>query len=158
MNHDLQTDMQTDSNALGMYISAIYRHLQILVSDDLEEYNIGSGQLSFLLAIATTEGISQKKLSEELLIDKTTTAKAIRKLEAEGYVRREVDRSDKRYQMLYLTDGGKEVVPKIEEKLEKITRQSLTGINNEELKVMMSGLKKVLQSVSNQVNEIRKNR
>jgi DNA-binding MarR family transcriptional regulator len=39
------------------------------------------------MSIAYKEEISQKALSEELLIDKTTTAKAIGKLEAEGLLK-----------------------------------------------------------------------
>lgn len=72
----------------GQYISAIYRHMQILISSELAPYRIGSGQYIFLMAIAFQQPITQKALSEKLLIDKTTTAKAIAKLEAEGYVRR----------------------------------------------------------------------
>ena len=72
----------------GKYISAIYRHMQILIAAEMAPFRIGSGQYIFLMAIAGQEQITQKALSEELLIDKTTTAKAIAKLEAEGYVRR----------------------------------------------------------------------
>ncbi len=105
--------------------------------------------------IATEEGLSQKKLSEELLIDKTTTAKAIGKLEAEGYVHREVDPTDKRHHRLYLTEAGKEVIPKIEEVAGNITRRSLSAINDEEAAILMSALHKVLGNVSEQVDNVR---
>lgn len=85
----------------GQYISAIYRHMQILISTELQPYRIGSGQYIFLMSIAFHQPITQKALSERLLIDKTTTAKAIAKLEAEGYVRREADPADNRYQLLF---------------------------------------------------------
>ena len=90
----------------GKYISAIYRHMQILIAAEMAPFRIGSGQYIFLMAIAGQEQITQKALSEELLIDKTTTAKAIAKLEAEGYVRREADPADNRFQLLYLTEAG----------------------------------------------------
>lgn len=47
MNDDLNKPPYLEPDALGMYISAIYRHMQILVSADLQPYRIGSGQLSF---------------------------------------------------------------------------------------------------------------
>jgi len=158
MSDDLNKSFYQDPDAMGMYISTIYRHMQILVTAALQPYGIGSGQLSFFFAIATIDGISQKKLSEELLIDKTTTAKAVRKLEEEGYVRREVNLSDKRYQRLFLTEAGKEVLPKIEEILGNSTLQSRAGISDKELEIMMFALHKVLNNVTEQVDEVRKKR
>ncbi|XID93261.1 MarR family winged helix-turn-helix transcriptional regulator [Paenibacillaceae bacterium WGS1546] len=84
----------------GKYISAINRHMQILIAAELAEFRIGSGQYIFLMAIAGQEPITQKRLSESLLIDKTTTAKAIAKLETDGYMRREPAPADNRYHLL----------------------------------------------------------
>ncbi|MFK7694912.1 MarR family winged helix-turn-helix transcriptional regulator [Paenibacillus sp. HJGM_3] len=135
----------------GKYISAIYRHLQILISAELAPYRIGSGQYIFLMAIAGRDRMTQKALSEALLIDKTTTAKAIAKLEAEGYVRREADPADNRYQLLYLTEAGQAVVPKVQEALDRVRHTSLNGISEEEYGLMLSLLKKVLRNVSVEV-------
>lgn len=135
----------------GKYISAIYRHLQILISAELATYRIGSGQYIFLMAIAGRDRMTQKALSEALLIDKTTTAKAIAKLEAEGYVRREADPADNRYQLLYLTEAGQAVVPKVQEALDRVRHTSLNGISEEEYRLMLSLLKKVLRNVSVEV-------
>jgi DNA-binding MarR family transcriptional regulator len=135
----------------GKYISAIYRHMQILIAAELAPFRIGSGQYIFLLAIKDKEKITQKALSEELLIDKTTTAKAIAKLEAEGYVRREPDSTDNRYHLLYLTETGKAVVPKVREALDRVRHKSRIGISDEEYTFMLGILKKVLLNVSDQV-------
>lgn len=137
-----------DTDSYGKYISAIYRHLQILVTARLAPFRIGSGQYIFLLTIAGKEGISQKALSEELLIDKTTTAKAIGKLEAEGYVRRETSPDDNRYNLLFLTESGKAVVPKVLAVLDDVRRLSLAGIDDGEYKLMMNLLRKVLRNVN----------
>lgn len=135
----------------GKYISAIYRHLQILISAELAPYRIGSGQYIFLMAIAGRDRMTQKALSDALLIDKTTTAKAIAKLEAEGYVRREADPADNRYQLLYLTEAGQAVVPKVQEALDRVRHTSLNGISEEEYRLMLSLLKRVLRNVSVEV-------
>lgn len=65
----------------------------------------------FLLALANNDRISQEELSDYLKIDKATTAKAIRKLEYEGYVARAVDSTDKRAYQVFLTAKGYEVLP-----------------------------------------------
>lgn len=132
----------------GQYISAIYRHMQVVISAELAPYRIGSGQYIFLMAIASGQPITQKALSEKLLIDKTTTAKAIAKLESEGYVRREVDPADNRYQLIYLTEAGQVVVPKVQEALNRVKSKTRKGISDEEYDVLLVLLKTVLRNLS----------
>jgi len=141
------------AESYGKYISAIYRHMQILITAELAPFRIGSGQYIFLMAVAGKERITQKALSKELLIDKTTTAKAIAKLEVEGYVRREPDPADNRYQLLYLTEAGRAVVPKVQEALDRVKQQSRIGISDEEYAFMLVMLKKVLRNVSDQIRK-----
>lgn len=138
------------SESHGQYISAIYRHMQILISAELAPYRIGSGQYIFLMAIASQQPITQKALSEKLLIDKTTTAKAIAKLEAEGYVRREVDPADNRYHQLYLTESAQDVVPEVQEALDRVKSRTKQGISDEDYDLFISLLKVVLSNLSRQ--------
>lgn len=153
MKHDSNYNSSKGSESAGKYISAIYRHLQILISARLEPYRIGSGQYIFLITIAQQEGISQKALSHELLIDKTTTAKAISKLEAEGYICRVTDPADNRYNLLYLTESGKAVMPKVKEVLDNLREQSRIGVDDKEYELMLTLLQKVLSNVSEQVRK-----
>ncbi|OAS22131.1 MarR family transcriptional regulator [Paenibacillus oryzisoli] len=124
--------------------------MQIAISAELAPYRIGSGQYIFLMAISFGQPITQKALSEKLLIDKTTTAKAISKLETEGYVRREVDSSDNRYQLLFLTEAGQEVVPKVQEALARVKNKTRRGITDAEYDQMLSLLKIVLYNLTEQ--------
>ncbi|MGO4549143.1 MarR family winged helix-turn-helix transcriptional regulator [Paenibacillus sp. 2TAB23] len=139
---------RNETESHGQYISAIYRHMQVLISAELAPYRIGSGQYIFLMAIASHQPITQKALSEKLLIDKTTTAKAIAKLEAEGYVRREADTTDKRYQQLYLTESGQDVVPKVQEALDRVKTRTRMGIADEEYDRLINLLSIVLHNLS----------
>lgn len=132
----------------GKYVSAIYRHMQILIAAELAPFRIGSGQYIFLMLIASKGRTTQKALSEELLIDKTTTAKAIAKLEAEGYVSREPDPADHRYHLLQLTEAGKSIVPGVQEALNRVKDKTRQGISDEEYALLLVLLKKVLHNVS----------
>lgn len=131
----------------GKYVSAIYRHLQILIADELKPYRIGSGQYIFLITIAGREGITQKALSEELLIDKTTTAKAVSKLEAEGYVKRVAAQEDQRFNRLLLTEAGREVLPKVKEKLRQLVGVGRQDMTDAEYATLISLLKRMLTNV-----------
>ncbi|MDF2724932.1 MAG: transcriptional regulator, MarR family [Paenibacillus sp.] len=122
--------------------------MQIWISAELAPYRIGSGQYMFLMAIAFQQPITQKALSEQLLIDKTTTAKAIAKLEAEGYVRREADPADGRYHQLYLTEAGHEVVPNVQEALARVKNKLRKGISDEEYEALVGLMKVMLRNLS----------
>ncbi|MFC4776023.1 MarR family winged helix-turn-helix transcriptional regulator [Paenibacillus sp. GCM10023252] len=157
MDVDAEEEYSTSSTveSYGKYVSAIYRNLQILITAELAPYRIGSGQYTFLMAIAGAERVTQKALSESLLIDKTTTAKAIAKLEAEGYVRREPDPGDNRYHLLFLTEQGRAVVPKVQEALDDIRHKTCGDLSEEEYACMLSSLQKVLHKVSEQVRSMK---
>jgi len=122
--------------------------MQVFISAELAPYRIGSGQYIFLMAIANQQPTTQKKLSEKLLIDKTTTAKAIAKLEAEGYVKREPDPADNRYQLLFLTESGEEVVPKVQEVLNRVKGKSKGAMSEEEYERLLGLLKNVLRNIT----------
>lgn len=138
----------------GQYISAIYRHMQVVIAAELAPYRIGSGQYIFLMAIASGRAVTQKALSARLLVDKATTAKAIAKLEAEGYVRREPDPADNRYQLLQLTDAGRQVVPQVKEALARVKARTRRGMSDEAYDSFIQSLKIVLRNLT-ELEEIR---
>ncbi len=89
--------------------AAIYRNAQSIINSKLIDLNIRSGQHDFLYVISKNEGISQKELSEFLYVGKSTTAKAVKNLVENDYVKRIQDENDKRIYRLYLTDAGKKL-------------------------------------------------
>jgi|LGOV01.1.fsa_nt_gb DNA-binding MarR family transcriptional regulator len=131
----------------GKYIDVIYRHQQILINHHLKSYNMSSGQYVFLLNIHDNKGISQKELSKLIKIDKATTAKALKKLEENGYIHRLVDKEDRRYNRLYLTDKGIEFIPTLIEILDKITETLIVGVGNEQYDETLEVLKLILNNV-----------
>ncbi|WBW97213.1 MarR family winged helix-turn-helix transcriptional regulator [Oceanirhabdus sp. W0125-5] len=146
--------MQCES--FGKYISAIYRHQQILINNKLKPYGIGSGQYIFLINIHNHEGLSQKELSKLLAIDKTTTAKAVRKLEDEGYIYREQDKEDKRYYKLYLTEKGKSFIPTLRKFLRSNTDILSSGMSDKQQEQTLESLKLMLENMCKSVEDLRK--
>lgn len=141
--------------SIGKYISAIYRHQQILINHSLKEYGIGSGQYIFLVNISINEGISQKELSRIINIDKTTTAKAVKKLEQEGYIYKLQDEVDKRYHKLYMTEKGKEFMPTMSKILNDTTKILKNGMNDQQYDETIASLKLMLNNICESVDELR---
>ena len=90
--------------------SIIYRLSQIYFDAELSPYRIGCGQQFFLLRIYDFPGISILDLARKGYFDKGTTARAVKKLEELGYVRREIDENDRRISRLYITEAACPVI------------------------------------------------
>jgi DNA-binding MarR family transcriptional regulator len=107
--------LEENHNSIAKSISILHRYGQIFVSKSVEAHNIGSGQYVFLLSLFKEEGISQEKVSDYLKIDKATTARAMKKLESEGFIIREQDGMDKRAYKLFLTKKACDLKNEMEE-------------------------------------------
>lgn len=143
------------NESIGKSISIIYRYRQILVNHKLKPYNLGSGQHIFLINIASNEGINQKELTSLVKIDKATTAKALKKLEEHGYIYRQCDDSDRRYNKLFLTEKGHEVMPVINDILNEITDELVKGLDENECRQFKQSLNKILDNVIDSVDVLR---
>ncbi len=98
---------------ISRWFSVFHRLYLSFVYEGLKEYNIGSGQIMFLLELYYCDGISQEELSSYLSIDGANTTRAIKKLEEEGYVIRKQDEKDRRVKRIYLTDKAMDIKPKV---------------------------------------------
>lgn len=132
---------------IGKLNAAVYRNLQSILNYKLRDIPIRGGQHDFLYVISKREGITQKELSQELYVDKSTTAKAVKSLVSLGYIRKETSPDDKRFEKLYLTEKGREIKEHIQNtflELVEIATKSLSAKEAEEavrlLKTILDGL------------------
>lgn len=135
---------------VGKYISQLYRRGGAFISKGMEKYNIGQGQFMFLMELYTQDGKNQEDLSKILKIDKGTTARAIKRLEEEGYVRREKDDHDKRSNKVFLTQKGMDIKDDIHETLSQWESKISQSIDEEERILMIKLLKKVCSNIDTQ--------
>ncbi len=106
-------------SALTLDIYKISRRTHTFYARELRRLHITMGQFPFIMGIVERDGISQEKLSEELMISKSTTAVIVRQLLDSGFITREVDESDRRNFRLHATDKALELVPRIEAVIER---------------------------------------
>ncbi len=141
--------------SFGHSISTIYRHLQIYVNQKFTKYGFGSGQYLFFIHIARNDGICQKELSQRLIIDKATTAKAIKKLSELGYIYSIQNINDKRSFNLHLTEKGKEIQPEIKKILRDTTMVLQQGLSPDEIDKTDKILNQMLNNITGKVDKIR---
>lgn len=135
------------NESIGKLTAAIHRNLQIILNHKLKDISIRSGQHDFFYVISRNEGITQKVLSEWLYISKSTTAKAVKNLIDIGYVRKEKDTEDNRFDRLYLTDKGKQISAQMQEIFMEVVEITTKNLSPLEIKQTKELLKKILNNV-----------
>lgn len=106
--------MADQSNFL-LNLSVLYRNTQKYFDRALVPYDIGSGQLIFLLCINENEGITMQELTALSEVDKGTTTKSIQRLIDQGYVQSHTDEKDHRVKRLYTTENASAIMPAVYE-------------------------------------------
>ncbi|MFZ5951515.1 MAG: MarR family winged helix-turn-helix transcriptional regulator [Candidatus Rifleibacteriota bacterium] len=115
----------------GKWIGMLYRSSQMHICQQLSKEGIGSGQYPFLMFIGRCGGCSQDEIAKNLCFDKGTTARALKKLEQEGFVRRIVSESDHRRREVFLTEKGKTMRIRLRKMLENWNDKLFEGIPDE---------------------------
>ena len=144
------------NRSLGHAVSIIYRHLQIHMNQEFARFGFGSGQCLFFHHIAKNNGITQKELSDKLVIDKATTAKAVKKLLELGYIRVEQDQNDKRRHRLFLSEKGEEILPEVNGIMREITTILGRGMSAGEVKKTFRSLEVMFQNLTDHIERNRR--
>lgn len=114
-------------------IGAISRLVAAMREKEFSRYGLKRGQHAFLTRIVENPGISQKKLSEFLRVDKGTTAKAVKKIVEAGYAYRERSPKDHKVYEVHATEKGRELYPKLVEEIKRTGRVALEGVEEEKI-------------------------
>jgi len=134
--------------SIGRLISCAHRLTTSHIHNELGKYGIGSGQTLFLMRLYRGDGINQEALARDLMTDKATSMRAIKKLELAGYVRREIDPADKRSYKIYLAIKAEKLRPAVRRILDDWTNQLLTGFSREEKEKLFDFLERIVENAA----------
>lgn len=109
----------------------------------LDNTHLYPGQPQLLLLIRENEGITQKALSEKHFVKPATITGMLNKLEANQFVYRVPDDTDKRIMRVYLTPEGRYLAKKGEEFIRGMTDRLFEGFSDEELHTLLQLIDKI---------------
>lgn len=101
---------------------------------------LGSSQMLMLEQVLRLPGMSQDELSTELFIDKTTTAKGLKRLVQDGYVHKERDAQDRRVYRLQPTAAARRLAPELRRSIGDHGMSLTQGFSQEELAQLLGYL------------------
>ncbi|NQD66579.1 MarR family transcriptional regulator [Bacillus haikouensis] len=128
-------------------IGMIARALDSISNIEFKEYDLTKGQYLYLVRICENPGIIQEKLAELIKVDRTTAARAIKKLEINGFIEKRDDQLNKKIKKLFPTDKGKHVYPFIKRENDYSNDVALDGFSEEEVENIFHLLQRVRKNV-----------
>jgi len=137
-------------------IGMIARCFETISNVEFKEFELAKGQYLYLVRICENPGIISNKVSEMLKVDRTTTARAINKLEKSGFVEMRKDNVNKRILRIYPTEKGRTTYKFLKEEEVYSDFISLQGFSEEEKDVLSKLLVRVRENIQSDWEVIKK--
>ena len=137
-------------------IGMIARALDSIANIEFKEYDLTRGQYLYLIRICENPGIIQEKLAEMIKVDRTTASRAIKKLEANGFIEKRADAANRKIKRIVPTEKGKAISPNISRENEHSERVALQGLSEEEATVLSGLLQTVRKNVEGDWEYVKK--
>ncbi|MFD1204622.1 MULTISPECIES: MarR family transcriptional regulator [Sporosarcina] len=128
-------------------IGMIARALDSISNIEFKDYDLTKGQYLYLVRICENPGIIQEKVAEMIKVDRTTAARAIKKLEMKGFIEKKDDEHNKKIKKLFPTEKGKNVFPIIKRENDHSNNVALSGFSEEEMETIFHLLQRVRKNV-----------
>ena len=137
-------------------IGMIARALDSIANIEFKEFDLTRGQYLYLIRICENPGIIQEKLAEMIKVDRTTASRAIKKLEANGFIEKRIDSANRKIKRIFPTEKGNEISPNISRENEHSERVALQGLSEEEATVLSGLLQTVRKNVEGDWEYVKK--
>ena len=128
-------------------IGMIARALDSISNIEFKEYDLTKGQYLYLVRICENPGIILEKVSEMLKVDRSTAARAIKKLEMSGFIEKKEDQHNKKIKKLFPTEKGEKVYPFIKRENDYSNMIALEGFSEREIETIFNLLQRVRKNV-----------
>jgi MarR family transcriptional regulator, organic hydroperoxide resistance regulator len=124
----------------------IRKRLSIMLKE--KGYDITPEEFALLSRLWETDGVPQSELVEKTLKDKTRVTRLLGGLVDKSYVKKEVDKSDRRNYIVSLTEKGKDMRTLAIPIVIQLMKQAVEGIDSRDVDVTKKVLKKVFENLN----------
>lgn len=97
---------------------------------------------------ATRDGLSQRELSDHLVVDRSNVTGLIDRMEREGWVKRTDDPGDRRIYRVVLTPEGRKLWERVTPQFLSVVRQVTGGLSERRMKETLLALRDLEQAAA----------
>lgn len=129
------------------------------IAAELAPHGVSPGQLPALLALYDQDGRTQTELAKVAGVEQPTMALTLRRMDRDGLISRVIDETNRRRQLIYLTDRAREVqhdVQTLRQRIDRIALERLTAKQHTELQRLLAVMTETLQAHLAVVNRVQR--
>lgn len=115
------------------------------MTEQIQAFGINLTDLSIILGLDQTPGVSLNAFALEKKINKAILSKELKKLQANDFVRLEHDPEHKQRYKLYITDKAKRLVPKLRKHINAYQQEVLKCLSTKEQQSLLRLFNRVYQ-------------
>jgi len=139
--------------SVGRWLGALHGYARLHFDKVTAPYGIPGPHLHFLMRLYHGDSLSQDDLAKFFAVDKATAARAVAKLEKEGYVVRKPDTRDKRIKRVELTEKAKQVEPALRAALHGWSDTLTEGFTEQERATLVRLLQRMAANAERRVRQ-----
>jgi DNA-binding MarR family transcriptional regulator len=128
----------------GFLIRRLHQIHVALFQKKCAAFDLTPLQYSLLTALARCGTADQTTLAAEVMLDRTTTTGALKRLQSRKFIERTVHSRDRRAQMCRLTKSGERLLQQIEASARAAHHETLEGLSKAEQKRFITMMHKVV--------------
>jgi DNA-binding MarR family transcriptional regulator len=136
-----------DSKSAGHLVSRAQRLFAKESDRRLKPLGLSSGYIPVILALAVEPVLTQKALVQYAAIEQPTMAATLVRMERDGLIERNADRTDARTSLFRLSRLAKSKLPQFFKQLEEGNAVALEGLDAEQRHQLLDTLTKVIHNL-----------
>lgn len=113
------------------------------VESQVSALGLHRSQHGMLLTVNFNPNISQKELAKRMEISSAAVTVTLKKLEAQGFIKRFALERDSRVNNIIVTEKGKEIIEKTGAIFEELDAKTFEGFSDEELDILLGYLSRI---------------
>ena len=117
----------------------------------LNNINLTREQWSVLVPLWKQQGCSQQAIADFTHRDKPSITRLIDQLEKEGYVERMSHPTDRRQNLIYLTNKGKEIEGKVMYIVNNVTERATRGLSENQIMEIKNFFQHIQNNIQNEM-------
>jgi DNA-binding MarR family transcriptional regulator len=134
----------------GFLIRRLHQIHVALFQEKCASFDLTPLQYSLLTALARCGTADQTTLAAEVMLDRTTTTGALKRLQSRKFIERTIHSQDRRAQMCRLTKSGARLLRQIEAPARAAHNETLAGLSKAEQKRLIIMMQKVVTARTKQ--------
>ena len=143
------------NESIGKMVTLLARNILQDLKGVIEPFGITVGEEPYFMVLAHEDGITQEELTNQVGVDKSATARAVKSLMEKEYIRREIDLIDKRNKRLYLTEKAKAKYISLSNALGKYNQELTDEWSQEQYEFVYHSLKTLQEKLEKKKNRVK---